>query len=68
MPKTKTDALLSTTEAAVLCGVKPATLRTWRHHDEGPRSFAVGTKVVYRESAVAEWLAAQEEATGRGGK
>lgn len=67
MPKTK-ERLLSTAEAAERVGVEPATLRTWRHRDEGPRSFAVGTKVVYRESAVAEWMAAQEKATGRGGK
>lgn len=68
MPVKETDRLLSTDEAAERCGVKPPTLRSWRHRNEGPRSFLVGTKVVYRESLLTAWITAQEKSTGRGGK
>ncbi|PXW25056.1 UNVERIFIED_CONTAM: helix-turn-helix protein [Williamsia faeni] len=44
-----------------------ATLRYWRHVNEGPASFRAGSRVLYRRSEIERWLAAQEESTKRGG-
>ncbi|OZE92770.1 hypothetical protein CH298_02775 [Rhodococcoides fascians] len=45
------------------------TLRFWRMQGgkQGPPSFMIGRKVLYRASEVEKWLAAQEAATVRGG-
>jgi predicted DNA-binding transcriptional regulator AlpA len=59
--------LLTTAQVAKLTGLSPATLRYWRHADEGPASFRLGRKVMYRRVEVARWIAAQEKATTRGG-
>lgn len=66
MTRTRTDRLLSTAQAAELLGVPEGTLRQWRHHNRGPASFRVGAKVKYRESTLAAWIKAQEQATTRG--
>ncbi len=61
------DPLLTTKDLSAETGVPEATLRYWRHRDEGPASFRVGRRVVYRRAAVEEWLNAQEATTTRGG-
>ena len=43
------------------------TLDWYRAMGRGPKSFKVGRRVRYRESDLLEWLAAQEEASARGG-
>lgn len=43
------------------------TMRYLRHKGEGPASFLVSGRVVYRKSEVERWLSEQEEATTRGG-
>lgn len=43
------------------------TMRYLRHKGEGPASFVVNGRVVYRRSEVEAWLAAQEQASKRGG-
>lgn len=47
--------------------LNPGTMRYLRHKGEGPKSWTVGKKVVYARADVEAWLAAQEEATSRGG-
>ncbi|GAA4746594.1 helix-turn-helix domain-containing protein [Gordonia alkaliphila] len=44
-----------------------ATLRYWRHANQGPASFMLGKKVLYRRSEIERWIAEQEAATTRGG-
>lgn len=60
------DRLLRLNAVAELIGVAPATLYSWRHRGEGPPSFKLGENVVYRESELDKWIAAQEEATRKG--
>lgn len=72
MTKEETDAryrdLLTTKQ---LCEqypfLNPGTMRYLRHKGEGPKSWTVGKKVVYARADVESWLAAQEQATSRGG-
>lgn len=45
-----------------------ATLRYWRHANQGPASFRAGSRVLYRRSEIERWLEAQESATRRGGQ
>lgn len=61
------SSLLSTEGVADLTGISTGTLRYWRHRNEGPESFKLGRRVVYRRSAVDAWIAAQQLATTRGG-
>jgi len=58
---------MTSEQVSELIGVHPGTLRYWRHADKGPASFRLGTRVVYRRSAVMAWVAVQEMATKRGG-
>jgi len=46
-----------------LTNVSVATLRYWRHRNEGPRSFRLGRRVMYRRTDVNAWLEAQYEAS-----
>ena len=62
------DELMTVAEVAAETTLATETLYTWRHLGTGPRSFKLGTRVVYRRSDVAAWLAAQEAATTRGEK
>lgn len=55
------DLLTTEQVAAVIC-VTAATLRYWRHRNDGsgPRSFTLGRrKVMYRRRDVDAWLEAQ---------
>lgn len=49
-------------QAADRLGVKPRTLHTWRQRRKGPASFRHAGRVVYRETALAEYLAECEAA------
>ena len=51
-----------------MTGATPGTLRYWRANGEGPPSFKMGRRVVYRRSEVEKWIAEQEAATLRGGR
>lgn len=59
--------LLSTKEVSREWGISEGTLRWWRHADDGPASFKLGKRVVYRRNAVEAWIADQEVASVRGG-
>lgn len=58
-------AFLSLTKAADYLGISPNTLYVWRHRRQGPPSFRMGGRVMYRISALNEWITAQERADSR---
>lgn len=58
---------LTTAEAAAYTGVADSTLRTWRHVDKGPRSYALLGKVLYDLQDLDAWIAAEKAKTVRGG-
>lgn len=60
------DELLTFDEVSELIGVSVGTLRNWRNANVGIPSFKVGRRVVYRRSAIDQWLNEQEKATIRG--
>jgi predicted DNA-binding transcriptional regulator AlpA len=55
--------ILTISETAHLVRAPVATLRYWRHLGNGPRSFRIGRRVVYRRTDVNEWIDAQLERT-----
>jgi predicted DNA-binding transcriptional regulator AlpA len=58
--------LLTAPEVARMLGNVPlGTLRYWRHCAEGPASFRLGRRVVYRLDVVERWIAEQEAADPR---
>lgn len=44
----------------------PATMRYWRHVGEGPPSFKVGRRVLYRKIDVDRWVEERYRLTVRG--
>ncbi|MFC9767021.1 helix-turn-helix transcriptional regulator [Rhodococcus jostii] len=59
--------LLTTKQVSERYGIPAPTLRYWRHVDQGPASFSIGKRIVYRRVELEKWIAAQEAATTRGG-
>jgi prophage regulatory protein len=62
---TKTDQgdrriLLGTRDLEELTGTKASTWRYWASIGEGPESFLLGRRRVWKKSIVLEWLAEQE--------
>lgn len=52
--------LMTTDEVSEYLKTPSATLRYWRHRNEGPRSFKLGAKrVMYRRQDVDAWLMQQ---------
>jgi predicted DNA-binding transcriptional regulator AlpA len=51
------DDLLTTAEVATITRAPASTVRYWRHVGEGPRSFRLGKRVVYRRGDVLAWIA-----------
>ncbi|MEV7116346.1 helix-turn-helix domain-containing protein [Streptomyces anulatus] len=62
MPKT---AFLTLHKTAVYLGISPNTLYVWRHRRQGSPSFQMGRRVMYRISALDEWVDRQEWADSR---
>lgn len=58
-------AFLNITRAADYLGISPNTLYVWRHRRQGPPSFRMGRRVMYRFSALEAWVQAQEQADSR---
>lgn len=58
---------MSTGQVSQETGINAGTLRYWRSTNQGPASFSLGKRVVYRRSEVDRWIAEQESATRRGG-
>jgi predicted DNA-binding transcriptional regulator AlpA len=59
--------IMTTRQVSETTGIPVGTLRFWRHTNQGPASFSLGKKVVYRRSELEAWIAEQEAATRRGG-
>lgn len=60
-------ARMNTATAAEYCGLAASTLRTWRHTGKGPRSYSLGTKVIYDRADLDDWLTSERAASVRGG-
>jgi hypothetical protein len=58
-PAGNQPALLTITEADELLRAPVATLRYWRHHNTGPRSFRLGPGVLYRRDDLRTWIDAR---------
>jgi predicted DNA-binding transcriptional regulator AlpA len=56
------DDLLTTAEVAAVTRAPASTVRYWRHIGQGPASFRLGRRVVYRRGEVARWLREMEHA------
>jgi len=63
----KVGDILSTKQVEETYGLNQGTLRYWRHCDEGPASFRLGRRVVYRRSEIEKWISEQEATSTRGG-
>lgn len=61
------DEIIDTPAVSQMTGLPAGTLRYYRSTDQGPASFSLGRRVVYRRSEVLRWIAEQEQATRRGG-
>jgi predicted DNA-binding transcriptional regulator AlpA len=53
--------LLTTADVAALTRASESTVRYWRHCGNGPNSFRLGRRVVYRREVVEEWVTRCEE-------
>ncbi|MFF9126038.1 helix-turn-helix transcriptional regulator [Streptomyces sp. NPDC014889] len=58
-------AFLTLPKAADHLGLSPNALYVWRHRRQGPPSFRMGRRVMYRVSALDAWVRAQEQADSR---
>lgn len=61
------DEIIGTDEVSAMTKIPKGTLRYFRSTNQGPASFALGRRVVYRRSEVERWISEQEQATRRGG-
>lgn len=61
------DEIIGTDQVSTMTKIPKGTLRYFRHSNQGPASFTLGRRVVYRRSEVERWIAEQEAATRRGG-
>jgi DNA-binding transcriptional MerR regulator len=60
------DELLTISEVAAIVRAPIATLRYWRHLGNGPRSFRLGRRVVYRVGDLRAWIDAQADTSDAG--
>ncbi len=58
---------LDSLELENMTGTKSSTWRYWASIGQGPASFKLGRRRVWKKSSVLAWLAEQEAATTRGG-
>lgn len=58
-------AFLNLPKAAEYLGISPNTLYVWRHRRQGPPSFRMGRRVMYRITALDAWVQSQEQADSR---
>ena len=68
MPHTaspRETAFLTLPQAAVYLGLSSNTLYVWRHRRQGPPSFRMGRRVMYRIAALDEWVRTQEQSDSR---
>jgi prophage regulatory protein len=58
-----TSEYLDSLELEELTGTKASTWRYWAMNNEGPPSFKLGRRRVWKRVDVLAWIAAQEAAT-----
>ena len=56
------DALITKAELAERIRIPEATLSFWRHKGKGPKGVRIGSRVLYRQSDVEQWIAEQFDA------
>jgi predicted DNA-binding transcriptional regulator AlpA len=61
----QTAAFFTLDKAALYLGIASNTLYVWRHRRQGPPSFRMGGRVMYRISALDEWVNEQKRADSR---
>lgn len=49
-------AFLNVEQAATYLGISENTLYVWRHRRQGPPSFRMGARVMYRITALDGWV------------
>lgn len=55
------NRLLATREAAMLLGLKPATLDAWRYRRQGPSWIVIGSRAIrYRRSVLEQYIRLHE--------
>ena len=67
MHTTTAPKMLTEQDVMAMTGLARGTLAYWRHAGQGPRSYKLGRRVRYDETDVLAWIAAQKNATQRGG-
>lgn len=67
MHTTTAPKMLTEQDVMNMTGLARGTLAYWRHAGTGPRSYKLGRRVRYDEADVIAWIAAQKNATARGG-
>lgn len=50
-------------EVAGITRLSPSTLRWLRHRGQGPPAFKLGRRLMYRRSAVLDWVRQQERSS-----
>jgi len=50
--------LMNGHEAAAKLGIHPSTLARWRSEGAGPKYVQMGARIMYRESAIEQWITA----------
>ena len=58
-------AFLNVEQAATYLGISENTLYVWRHRRQGPPSFRMGARVMYRITALDGWIEQQEQSDSR---
>lgn len=58
-------AFLNVDQAATYLGISANTLYVWRHRRQGPPSFRMGARVMYRITALDGWIEQQEQSDSR---
>ena len=48
--------LMNAREAAAKLGIHPSTLARWRSEGSGPKYVRMGARLMYRESAIEQWI------------
>jgi|GEM_PF-643442 len=61
------DEFWNAKRVSTFTGIPEGTLRYWVHVGEGPTSFKLGKRRVWRKSVVLAWLAEQEATTTTAG-
>lgn len=64
-PPQHEPSFLNLQKAAEYLGISANTLYVWRHRRQGPPSFRMGRRVMYRISALDKWVRNQELSDSR---